>query len=157
MSITDEERQGSADTLRRYFALFGREQIHLADADRAEGGWKRYARCGEWNDDAPDPEVFYPVDADSEQTYTAQGYCLDCPVRVYCDQRATTRGEEGVWGGIYRNQNKRYAVLCSTLGCLRYRAPGKKLCRACQAAAVAKTPGDAPAVAAESIREAAAA
>jgi hypothetical protein len=116
-------------------------QLHLAPADAVDGGWQRYARCGGWNPDAPDPEIFHALDADSDATYLAQTFCDDCPVRRYCDAWADEVGEVGVWGGIYRDAHRRVAPLCGTLGCLRYRQPGRDLCRACQRTADAALVG----------------
>lgn len=130
MSITPAVRRHSADTLRRWYDGTGVPQLQLHEDD-ANGGWKRHARCGQWNPDAPDPELFFPLRADSEDTYAAQSFCAQCPVRRYCDREATWHGRAGVWGGIFRDDRRQVAALCITPGCLRYREPSKRLCRGC--------------------------
>jgi hypothetical protein len=138
MSVAAEVRQRSLDKLRRHLWLTGVDQIDPADA--ADGRWKRYARCGPWNDDAPDPDLFFPLrsdddrpQADSLQTYQAQAYCQSCPVREYCDRAASAdpKNHPGMWGGILRNDRGEVMVLCDSLRCFRYRIHGQQYCRNC--------------------------
>jgi Transcription factor WhiB len=130
MTITASDRESADDTLRRWFAMAGETQIDLGPADLADDGWVTYARCGQWHDDAPDPEIFFPQRADSGDTYKARQYCIECPVRRYCDKRATALRIPGVWAGIYRLETGKSAALCESPGCLNYRADSHELCGA---------------------------
>lgn len=131
MTIAASEREEGAATLRRWLDMTGESQIHLPPADVFEGGWVTKARCGQWNDDAPDPEVFFGISADDPLTYVAQSYCLSCPVRRYCDERATRAGFSGMWGGIFRLEDGRFALLCGTPGCFRFRSSRGARCSRC--------------------------
>jgi WhiB family redox-sensing transcriptional regulator len=136
MSIAPQVREHGAEVQRRWLRLAGAAPADLPDRDARQGRWKRYARCGPWAED-PDPEMFFPLDADSDDTYRAREICLRCPVRELCDTYGTNTGASGVWGGIYRDRDGRYAPLCDTAGCLRYRSQGKRYCRECLAPIVA--------------------
>lgn len=126
MSIPNEVRQRSAAQLRRWYDLTGAEQLTLPH-DGA--GWRRHARCGPHNPNAPDPELFFPLSADSAQTYEAQAYCALCPVRRYCDaDTPASRQGYGVRGGIYRDERGQPAALCVHPRCLNYRAAGWAYC-----------------------------
>lgn len=133
MTVSAEHREHAEATLRRWFQMTGVSQIHLAPEDAADRGWVMYARCGQHQEAAPDPELFFPMDADSDQTYLAQKFCLVCPVREYCDADATRNRYVGVFAGIYRDNYRRAAPLCVTPLCLNYRHSGSQMCRKCQA------------------------
>jgi hypothetical protein len=138
MIVTQAQRERAQEELRRFYALHGVPQVRAdllgADADRV--GWASLARCGQWRDDAPDPELFFAIEGDTAETYRAQAYCLDCPVRDLCDADATENRRPGVWGGVYREVSGYAALLCTTPLCFNYRRRSERhaydLCRACQ-------------------------
>jgi hypothetical protein len=136
MSIAPEVREHGAEVQRHWLRMIGVDQADLPDRDTAQGRWKRHARCGPWAED-PDPELFFPLYADQDAAYRAREICIRCPVRELCDAYATETGAAGVWGGIHRDDSGRYAPLCITAGCMRYRAHGKRHCRKCLAPIVA--------------------
>lgn len=136
--IADETRSQTADALRAWLARHGEPQMRLAPADAVRGGWRRHAACGQDNG-GPDPELFHPLSADSDDTYAAQSYCLRCPVRQYCDDYATSVGEVGMWGGLFRDGSGRFAALCASIGCMNYRTAGQRHCRDCSARSSART------------------
>jgi hypothetical protein len=100
------------------------DQMDLAPADVQDGGWTRYARCGQGSSQPPDPELFFPDQADSAQTYAATAYCRACPVWAWCDRDAARDRRPGVWAGIYRQDNGSVAPLCPEPGCLRWASEG---------------------------------
>lgn len=124
MSIPTALRNRTLDVLSRHYSLHGAPQMRIDPSAARRGAWVRYARCGQWQPDAPDPEIFYRTHADDPGTYAAQEYCADCPVRLYCQDTADKAGLVGVWGGVYRDDHRQVAIMCSHPGCLRYRAPG---------------------------------
>jgi hypothetical protein len=132
VSIPTELRDRSLAVLQRHYEWTGRAQIHIEAEDVARGAWVRAARCGQQNPDAPDPELFFALKADDPATYAAQAFCADCPVRRLCGQAADANGWSGVWGGVYRGDHRLVAPLCSTPGCLRYRAVGRARCDECR-------------------------
>jgi hypothetical protein len=131
MSITADDRQRTVDVLTRHYDATGQAQMWIDPDAVADRAWVRYARCGQWNTDAPDPEWFFALRADDPDTYRAQQYCADCPVRRYCWVDSTHVKSYGVRGGVYRNDHGLVTPLCSTIGCLRYRAGGKLFCSRC--------------------------
>lgn len=134
MSIPTDHPRHSANVLRAWFDTIGVSQIQLDPDAQEDRAWVRYARCGEWQPDAPDPETFFPIEGDSDATYQAQAYCLQCPVRRLCDETATRYGFQGVWGGIYRTRDHMGSALCEVPGCMRYRVRSHPRCRRCCAA-----------------------
>lgn len=59
--------------------------------------WQHLALCR----DAPDPDVFFPVENSAKKTigHVLDMYCKPCPVSDRC--RMHRRNDEGVWGGRY--------------------------------------------------------
>lgn len=51
-----------------------------------------------------DKEIFYPF-TDAELNRAAE-LCLFCPIRLMCYEMGTSRGEDGVWGGVYLENGK---------------------------------------------------
>lgn len=135
MSIAPEVREHGAEVQRHWLRMIGADQADIPDRDTRQGRWKQHAQCGPWAED-PSPELFFPIEADSDDTYHAREICIRCPVRELCDAYATDVGAAGVWGGIRRDDGGRYSPLCITAGCLRYRAYGKQHCRKCRLAPI---------------------
>jgi hypothetical protein len=146
MSIDAETRDQGLAAQRAYLARVGVPQIPAWRYEQ-EGGraWTRWARCGQHNADAPDPELFFALFADSTDTYAAQAYCRECPVREVCDETATRAGWSGVWGGIYRDGHGRRSPLCTSIGCMSYRLPGRDMCTGCSRRAANAAEADVPA------------
>jgi len=136
MSIAAVIRERDVAIQRRWYAMTGVPQMDLTDRDMDQGRWTLFAQCGPYREHV-DPELFFPVEADSDQTYAAQEICARCPVREACGEQAARERRAGVWGGISRDALGRAAPLCGTPGCLRYRMHGKDHCRACYAAEAA--------------------
>jgi len=135
MTVTAAARYAAEETLNRWFDIVGVDQLWVPDADRAEMGWTAYARCGQWHPAAPSPEIFFPTEADSPETYVAQQLCVQCPVRRLCADRGRDHKERGIWGGIRRDDAGNVSPLCTTAGCMRYRKVGHPECGQCIEAA----------------------
>jgi hypothetical protein len=127
MSIAVCEEDEAVAAVTHWLDLTGREQMWIEPEAAADRAWVRFARCGPWHDDHPDPEIFFPVVADHPDTYRARLYCADCPVRRYCADYGAT-GAAGMHGGILRDDSGHPVKLCNEIGCLCYRAPNNRYC-----------------------------
>ncbi len=150
--VPNERREDDARVLLRWLGLAGPPQRHSWDYPEGDRSWTREARCGSWNEDAPDPETFYPLSPDSVETYRAQLICRECPVRELCFADGQRTKAPGIWGGVYRSDRGELALLCATAGCLRYRTGRLVWCGACIRARHPE-PDPAPAVVEDRVRE----
>lgn len=135
MSIPTARGELQTAALRRYLARHGAPQIRLPGRDIEQGRWRHHAACR----DGCDPELFFAVRADDQTTYVARQICQGCPVRELCDAEATAARAPGMWAGLWRDDRGQHAMMCQTLLCLRYAAPGRVKCSACYAAVRAAT------------------
>jgi hypothetical protein len=131
MSILTPGQDLRYQAQRRAYALGGPVQVRDWELPAGDGAWTLLARCGQQQPGAPDPDMFFPLKSDSAETYQAQAYCAQCPVRDLCDQAATKNRWVGVWGGILRDDRGNPVPLCKEPGCLRYRAVGAARCGPC--------------------------
>lgn len=61
--------------------------------------WRQQALCH----DHPNPDLWFPTEADDIARRAAQAICAQCPVINRCKADATKRREQhGVWGGSDR-------------------------------------------------------
>ncbi len=130
MTIAMETRNLAEDALTRWFRLTQVEQRYRPGDNVPRTTWTGYAACGQGRATAPDPDLFFPVEADSAETYLAQRFCVRCPVREMCAGYGALNSSQGVWGGIFRDSRGRPAPLCEKPGCIQYRAPCQRRCRA---------------------------
>ena len=78
--------------------------VLLFDADRT--GWRGRATCSRGG---VDPELFFPVGSGGPallQTAAAKAVCRRCPVSTPCLMTALVRDEDGVWGGLSRDERR---------------------------------------------------
>ncbi len=73
--------------------------------------WRSRAACR----NAPDPELFFPLDTapGARQVAAAKAICARCPVLAECRSWAISHEAYGIWGGLTEHQRAR----------LRHRVP----------------------------------
>lgn len=65
--------------------------------------WPTLAACR----DAPDPDIFFPVDRTRAATRAAKAICRPCPVLAECRSWAMAKEAYGVWGGLDEHERAR--------------------------------------------------
>ena len=67
--------------------------------------WHARAACR----NAPDPELFFPLDTGpaARQVAAAKAICARCPVLAECRSWAISHEAYGIWGGLTEHQRAR--------------------------------------------------